>query len=93
MMVNDEEGRVCNAQGFLLDKDGNRIPIYVYPVEDKDGVDGVALLEQKITICRNWYKEEWGVDLDEIRNVVQNRLQSFNSSTLDMLRQQVYGIQ
>ena len=89
----DEEGRVCNAQGFLLDKDGNRIPIYVYPVEDNDGVDGVAVLEQKINIVRNWFKEQWNLDLDAIRNAVQTRLTTFDSSTLESLRQQVYGVQ
>ena len=89
----DEEGRVCNAQGFLLDKDGNRIPIYVFPVEDNDGVDGVAVLEQKINIVRNWFKEQWNLDLDAIRNAVQTRLTTFDSSTLESLRQQVYGVQ
>lgn len=89
----DQDGRLCNAQGFLLDKDGNRIPIYVFPVEDNDGVDGVAMLEQKITICRNWFKEQWGLDLDMVREEVQNRVKNFNASTLESLRQQVYGIQ
>lgn len=89
----DELGRLCNSAGYLLDKDGNRVPINVFLVEDKDGVDGVALLQQKINIARNWYKEQWNVDLDEIRNVVQSRLKNFNSTTLDQLRQQVYGIQ
>ena len=89
----DDQGRLCNSSGYLLDKDGNRIPINVFPVEDKDGVDGVALLQQKINIVRNWYKEQWNIDLDQLRNAVQNRLQSFDATTLDNLRQQVYGAQ
>ena len=82
------------ATGYRLnrtDPDGNFL--IVYPVEDKDGVDGVALLQQKINIVRNWYKEQWNIDLDQLRNAVQNRLQSFDATTLDNLRQQVYGAQ
>jgi len=91
----DEEGNLCDSQGFRLDENGNRIPIdiLIYPVEDKDGVDGVALLQQKITIMRNWFKEQWGIELDELRNEVQRRVQTFDETTLQTLRQQVYGIQ
>ncbi|MBO4721597.1 MAG: hypothetical protein J5629_01540 [Muribaculaceae bacterium] len=89
----DQDGVVCDKQGYVLDKDGNRIPIQVFEVEDKDGVDGVAILEQKINIVRNWFKEQWNLDLDAIRAAVQNRLTTFDSSTLESLRQQVYGVQ
>ena len=89
----DANGALCDNAGFVLDKDGNRIPIVVYPVEDKDGVDGVAMLEQKINLVRNWFREEWGLDLDAIRQAVQTRVTTFDASKLDELRQQVYGIQ
>lgn len=89
----DQDGVHCDQQGYVLDKNDNRIPIVVYPVEDKDGVDGVAILEQKINIVRTWFKEQWNLDLDEIRNAVQTRLTTFDASTLESLRQQVYGVQ
>ncbi|MBQ3324910.1 MAG: hypothetical protein IJK68_04135 [Muribaculaceae bacterium] len=87
----DANGNLCDNAGFVLDKNGNRIPIQVFPVEDKDGVDGVAILEQKINIVRTWFKEQWGLDLDEIRNAVQHRVTTFDAAKLDELRQQVYG--
>ena len=86
----DEDGNECDSAGYRLDKDGKRIPIYVYPVEDTDGVDGVALLEQKINIARVWFQEQWGINLDELRQEVQKRQQSYD---INALRQQVYGIQ
>lgn len=89
----DANGALCDAAGFVLDKNGNRIPIAVFPVEDKDGVDGVAVLEQKINIIRNWFREQWGIDLDAIRTAVQNRVTTYDAAKLDELRQQVYGIQ
>ena len=87
----DANGNLCDNAGFVLDKNGDRIPIQVFPVEDKDGVDGVAILEQKINIVRNWFREEWGLDLDAIRSAVQNRVTTFDAAKLDELRQQVYG--
>ena len=87
----DANGNLCDNAGFVLDKNGNRIPIQVFPVEDKDGVDGVAILEQKINIVRLWFKEQWGLDLDAIRSAVQNRVTTFDAAKLDELRQQVYG--
>ena len=87
----DANGNLCDNAGFVLDKNGQRIPIQVFPVEDKDGVDGVAILEQKINIVRLWFKEQWGLDLDEIRNAVQHRVTTFDAAKLDELRQQVYG--
>jgi len=87
----DANGNLCDNAGFVLDKNGNRIPIQVFPVEDKDGVDGVAILEQKINIVRTWFKEQWGLDLDEIRNAVQHRVTTFDAAKLEELRQQVYG--
>ena len=87
----DANGNLCDNAGFVLDKNGNRIPIQVFPVEDKDGVDGVAILEQKINIVRLWFKEQWGLDLDAIRSAVQNRVKTFDAAKLDELRQQVYG--
>ena len=89
----DADGKLCDRQGYLLDAEGNRIPINVYDVEDRDGVDGVALLTQKINIARTWFREQWNIDLDALRNAVQTRVSTYDSSVLEQLRQQVYGIQ
>ena len=89
----DTAGNQVDRQGYLLDKDGKKIPIYVYMVEDRDQVDGVAILTQKINIARNWFQEQWNIDLDALREAVQNRVRTYDSSILDALRQQIYGIQ
>ena len=89
----DANGALCDAQGFVLNSSGARIPITVFEVEDTDGIDGVQMLETKINLARNWFREQWGIELDDLRNAVQSRLQSFDASTLEDLRQQVYGQQ
>lgn len=40
---------------------------------DTDGVDGKAVILQKLEICRTWLKDEWGVNLDALRAEVQYR--------------------
>lgn len=30
-----------------------------------DGVDGLAILKQKVEIARNWLRDSWGTDLDK----------------------------
>ena len=62
------------------DKSGNRI--VVYDVEDKDGIDGVEAIMQKVQIARGWLKDAWGVDLDELRNEVQTRQANCNIADL-----------
>ena len=89
----DANGTLCDAQGFVLNSSGARIPITVFEVEDADGIDGVQMLETKINLARNWFREQWGIELDDLRNAVQSRLQSFDASTLEELRQQIYGQQ
>ena len=85
----DLDGNETDSQGFLLDKNGQKIPIYAYAVEDEDNVNGKDILETKIQLCRDWFREEWGIDLDELRNVVQARIQSFDAAKLNELRQQI----
>lgn len=85
----DSTGAECDAQGYVLDKNGNRIPIYVYAVEDDDNVSGLDILETKIQLCKDWFREEWGIDLEQLRNVVQARIQTFDAAKLQELRQQV----
>lgn len=58
-----------NANGFVaLDADGN------YEVSvDADNIDGREVILQKLELVRTWLKDNWGVDLDELRREVQSR--------------------
>ncbi len=85
----DLDGNETDSQGYLLDKNGNRVPIIAYAVEDEDNVSGKDVLETKIQLCKDWFREEWGIDLDELRNVVQARIHDFDAAKLQELRQQI----
>lgn len=54
----------------------------VYPVPDTDGVDGADILRQKENIVRNWFKDIWHIDFDELRNTVQRRQRDVDLATL-----------
>ena len=69
----DEEGVVHN---YFYDDDGNMIE--VYDVEDKDGIDGRQAILDKVSIAREWLKNDWNVDLDELRQEVQDRQSSYS---------------
>ncbi len=74
------------SKGWKQDDDGT-----IHQLEkDEDGVDGVATIEQKLTICRTWLREEWGIDLDALREEVQERQAHMN---IDSLRNQVLMIE
>ncbi len=62
---------------------------FIFPVEDSDQVDGRAIMEQKINIARTWFKDSWGLDLDNLRTVVQRRSAEYN---LDALLQEISDI-
>lgn len=85
---------VRDADGFIIQRyiydQKNRIREIVYDVEDEDGLDGVAAIEQKVSIARQWFREAWGIDLDELREEVRTRQAAYNIETL---RELVYGIQ
>ena len=83
----DEDGTVHKYWRNNKDSEGNRI--IVYDVEDKDGIDGVEAILQKVQIARTWLKEAWGVDLDELRNEVQYRQTHYD---INELRKQVTDI-
>lgn len=86
--VTDEEGNSTMYYRNDLDPEGNRI--VVYPVEDEDGIDGVEAILEKVRIARTWLQDEWGVDLDELRRVVQYRQATYN---INELRKWVTDIQ
>ncbi len=70
--VTDEDGTVHKYWRYNTDPaTGERI--IVYDVEDKDGIDGVEAILQKVQIAREWLKTAWNVDLDELRQEVQRR--------------------
>lgn len=69
-----------------IEKMNNEKPGGVFAVEDKDTVDGREMILQKQNIARNWFKDTWQLDFDELRNIVQERQQNFDIVTL---RQQI----
>ena len=86
--VVDEDGTVNKYYRNDRDHEGNRI--VVYDVVDEDGIDGAEAILEKVRIARTWLQDEWGVDLDELRRVVQYRQATYNMETL---RKWVYDIQ
>lgn len=49
---------------------------------DQDGVDGKAVILQKLAICRTWLADAWNLDLDELRAIVQKRQDSIDMVAL-----------
>ena len=86
--VIDEDVTVNKYYRNDRDPQGNRIVIY--DVIDEDGIDGAEAILEKVRIARTWLQDEWGVDLDELRRVVQYRQATYN---MDNLRKWVYDIQ
>ena len=86
--VTDDEGNVTKYYRNDKDSQGNRI--VVYDVIDEDGIDGAEAILEKVRIARTWLQDEWGVDLDELRRVVQYRQATYN---MNDLRKWVYDIQ
>lgn len=88
----DAKNRPVDESGFLLDERGNKIaiPVIAYNVEDKDGIDGVAALKEKIQIARDWLRDSFGVDLDKLREEVQKRQATFD---INELRKQIENVQ
>jgi substrate import-associated zinc metallohydrolase lipoprotein len=86
--VTEEDGTVNKYYRNDRDPQGNRI--VVYDVIDEDGIDGAEAILEKVRIARTWLQDEWGVDLDELRRVVQYRQATYN---MDNLRKWVYDIQ
>ena len=84
----DEEGVTHKYWLNKRDSQGNRI--IVYDVEDKDGIDGVEAINRKVEIARQWLKNDWNVDLDELRREVQERQATYD---INELRKWVTDIQ
>lgn len=81
--VVDEDGTVHKYWRNERDSQGNRI--VVYDVEDKDGIDGKAAIEQKVQIAREWFRTAWNVDLDSLRHEVQVRQATYDINQLRLM--------
>ena len=88
LTIVDDEGVAHKYYRNDRDSNGNRIE--VYDVEDKDGIDGAEAIMRKVQIARDWLKTDWGVDLDELRRVVQYRQATYD---INVLRKWVTDIQ
>ena len=77
-----------NPTGYVLDANGQYIPIKVYPIEDEDEIDGKSVILQKLNIARKWLMDDWGIDLDRVREMVQWRQMNYN---MQELRKQISG--
>ncbi|MBR1564964.1 MAG: hypothetical protein IJ650_06435 [Paludibacteraceae bacterium] len=73
------------AKGWKQDDNGTLHQLE----DDPDGVDGPAVIEQKLTIARTWLHDEWNIELDSLRKEVQTRQANMN---IDSLRNQVLTI-
>lgn len=62
----------------------------IFPVEDKDKVDGYEMILQKQNIARNWFTDQWKISFDKLREIVQRRQTDFD---IDALRKEVESIQ
>lgn len=62
----------------------------IFPVEDKDKVDGYEVIKQKQSIARNWFTDQWKISFDDLREIVQRRQSDFD---IVFLRQEVESIQ
>ncbi|MDE6378868.1 MAG: hypothetical protein K2L11_00230 [Muribaculaceae bacterium] len=62
----------------------------IFPVEDKDKIDGYDVIKQKQTIARNWFTDQWKISFDKLREIVQRRQNDFD---IVALRQEVEAIQ
>ena len=85
---------VYDADGFITQRyiydSATHTRINVYEVEDEDGIDGVAAIDRKVQIARQWFREAWGIDLDALREEVRNRQEAYD---IEVLREWVNGIQ
>ena len=55
-----------------------------------DGVNGVAILNQKMQIIRSWFRDSWNINIDSLRAEVLRRQSNIN---IDSLRNVVYSIE
>lgn len=62
----------------------------IFPVEDKDKVDGYEVILNKQNIARNWFTDQWKISFDDLRTIVLRRQADFD---INALREEVDNIQ
>lgn len=48
------------------------------------GTDGAAIIGQKLDMVKTYMSEQWNIDLDELRSIIQRRMQDVVNGTLDI---------
>ncbi len=92
MLENAEKGWVQQYDDNGLPvEDASGKPVCVEG-DDTDGVDGRTLILRKVEIARQWFRDAWNMDLDALRQEVQDRQNGYNDEVLEQLRNEVYGI-
>lgn len=59
-------------------KEWKTVGVNVVETTDSDGIEGDKIILRKLSICRQWLRDAWGVDLDRLRNEVQTRQSNIN---------------
>ncbi len=54
----------------------------IFPVEDKDNINGYDVIMQKQSIARNWFTDQWKISFDDLRTIVQRRQSDFDINAL-----------
>ena len=70
---------VVTGNYLAIDADGNWIPIMAYKIEDTDDIQGDVAIQQKLDIVTRWFRDQWGVDINKLRNEVQRRQNEFKA--------------
>lgn len=93
----DDNGSRCvervpgSGDWLVIDGKGKFIPIYVYVVEDDDEIEGDRMIAQKLEMASKWFKDQWGVDVEDLREEVLKRqaeLKSNPQGLIDRLRKE-----
>lgn len=72
---------VAQVEAYL-EKMNTTIEGGIFPVTDNDQIDGRDMILTKQNIVRTWFKDEWDLDFDVLREIVQTRQQNFDIEAL-----------
>jgi len=48
------------------------------------GADGATKIKQKLNLVRNYMQDSWGIDIDNLRNIVQRRMDDIIEGKIDL---------
>ncbi len=51
---------------------------------DDAGTSGAAIINRKLTIVKNYMQDSWGIDLDNLRSVVQRRMDDIVAGNINL---------